>query len=261
MSLGHSTVVCVGLLLVSFYHSANAAGNKASNSGTTTGSGKCSQLPNVLSSTNTYKIKELMTSNPWYGYLTYNSDTRTAQDPSELNVVNYYISYWKSSEPTRSQPSELMYQQKRKYVNGSCAYLLEVAQFTTDGRQFGPYLQTNGSGQITDDGYDASFIWSTDQKTYIMFFWCAKHDWTSGNCASTHIYVYTKANPNDISKSQQDSINNAVNSVLKPYCLDTGKFAKYKWDKNLPECPPLPVSKRPDCFQHYENAFITLIEM
>ncbi|XP_055331187.1 uncharacterized protein LOC129583423 [Paramacrobiotus metropolitanus] len=198
-----------------------------------------------------------MTPGPWYGYLTYNSDSGTAQNPTDVNVVNYYTSLGTSVEPTRSQLSEIIYQEKRKYTSGSCAYEVEVCEFTNDGRQFGPYFGLTSSGAINEDGYDVSIIWSTDQSSYVMFFWCAKHNWASGACASTHLYVYTKTKPTDMSNSAIQSVNSAVNAVLQPYCLSSSQFAAYKWDNTLPECPE---AIWPDCFNHTVNSYKTLIE-
>ncbi|XP_055331183.1 uncharacterized protein LOC129583419 isoform X2 [Paramacrobiotus metropolitanus] len=234
------------------------AGSGTGSTGTGTGTNAgCTAVPNVIATPNTYNIGQLMTTGPWYGYLTFNSDSGSTQNPTDVNVVNYYTSLGKSVEPTRSQLSEIIYQEKRKYASGSCAYSLEISEFTTDGRQFGPYNGLTSTGTISDDGYDASIIWSTDQSTYILFFWCAKHNWASGACASTHIYVYTRTRPTDMSSTLTQSINSAVNGVLQTYCLNTSQFAAYKWDNTLPECPK---PAWPDCFNHTVNAYKTLIE-
>jgi len=220
--------------------------------------GKCNLVPNVIPTPTNYSIGQLLTAGPWYGYSTYNTDTgKVTQNPSDLNVVNYYTSHGKSREPTRTQPAEIIVQEKRRYVNGSCMYNLESSIFTTDGRQFGTVFDVDAKSTVVDVAYDESIIWSTDQKTYIVFFWCAEHNWQSGNCGSTHIYVYTQTKPNALTDDQKQSITSAVDTLLKPYCIKSDQFAQYKHDDSLPECPK---AKYPECFTHNVNAVKKLVD-
>ncbi|XP_055332469.1 uncharacterized protein LOC129584344 [Paramacrobiotus metropolitanus] len=262
----HTRFVCVGILLASIYHTTNAAGSTTNitSPGNSTGSGQCLPIPNVIPRTNaTYNLKHLVDTQ-WFGYLAYNTDNRTHHNASEWNAEHYYYMQGGYTvdpiDPKQPKPATVIYIEKVKYAtnnrNSSCSFVLEVAHFTNDLQQFGPYVEYTDKKEFVRDGYDRSVVWSVDYKTYIIFFWCARHNRTSGNCASTHIYVYTRIRPYQLNKSEKDSIDKAVNSVLKPYCLDVGKFAKYNWDNRLYSCS---LGTYPDTFKHYMAAYRTVL--
>ncbi|XP_055348636.1 uncharacterized protein LOC129595604 [Paramacrobiotus metropolitanus] len=236
--------------------------NNGDNTGTTTtpASGACLPVPNVISPQPAFNINvsQLMTGKPWYSYILYGNPDKAPI--TMTNVINYYDSLGRSSEPTRNVAAEVVIQEKVWSEGGACHDALEISWFTVDGRQTGPYFVVAPNNTLIANSFDDSILWATDGSTYALFHNCDQRNPDTGNCKSTYIFVHSTIKPNTMTDSQKQTIATAVNNALKPYCITVNDFQTYTWNDALGVCPQAVRENHPDCFKTIVNAYRLLLE-